>query len=53
MSGLLKAFHIGNCVDGDWISGTVQKPVGLLEYEDVTRMWEKDPKRKESKITIF
>jgi len=36
-----------NCVEGDWFSGT--DPVGLLEYEGVTRMGEKDTKRKESK----
>jgi len=49
MSGLVKAFHTGNCVDGDWFAGTVRDTVGLLEYEDVTRGGKKDPKRKESK----
>ena len=49
MSGLVKAFLIGNCVDGDWISGTVREPFGLLEYDDFTRVGKKDPKRKGSK----
>ena len=46
-SGLVKAFRTGNCVERDWFSGTVTDPVGLLEYENVTRVGKKTPKRKE------
>jgi hypothetical protein len=45
------AIHTGNCVDSDWIAGTVRGPLVLLEYEDVTKTWERDPKRKESNMT--
>jgi hypothetical protein len=33
--------NISESVDGDCYSDTVRVPNGLLEYEDVTRRWEK------------
>jgi hypothetical protein len=43
MSELVKAFHTGNSVVGDWFSGAIRDTVGLLEFEDITRTWEKGP----------
>jgi hypothetical protein len=39
---------ISESLDGDWCSGTVRSPNGLLMYKDVTTRWEKDPKQKET-----
>jgi len=48
ISGLVKAFHIGNCVTTIGSLVRTQLAFGLLDYKDVTRMWEKDLKLTES-----